>query len=313
MPNDPLQTRFRFGTASWTDPSLIQCGRFYPPGCSSPEARLRYYASRFDLVEVDSSYYALPSQKNSEAWVARTPEDFAFNVKAFRLFTGHQTPQNALPKDIQAELAPHFAANRNLYYKDTPSELRDPLWARFETAIRPLADAGRLRAVLFQMAPWVTWSVRALDHLLECRARMDGYQLAVEFRHRSWFDAAHRDTTLAFLRDHGLAHVIVDEPQGFANSVPALWEVTSPKFALLRLHGRNSATWNIKGEAASERFNWDYSDAELAELATKLRGLSGQALEIHGINNNNYEDQGQRNATTLRELLAGAVAEGSHG
>ena len=97
--------RIRVGTASWTDPSLIQCKRFYPPGCSSAEGRLRYYAGKFPLVEVDSSYYALPSARNAHAWVERTPADFAFNLKAFRLFTGHQTPAKALPKDVQQALA----------------------------------------------------------------------------------------------------------------------------------------------------------------------------------------------------------------
>ena len=79
--------RLRVGTASWTDPSLIKSGKFYPKGCSSAEERLRYYADQFPMVEVDSSYYALPSGRNSEAWVLRTPDDFVFNIKAFRLFT----------------------------------------------------------------------------------------------------------------------------------------------------------------------------------------------------------------------------------
>jgi uncharacterized protein YecE (DUF72 family) len=113
--------RILIGTASWTDKTLVSCKRFYPRGCSSAEDRLRYYASRFPLVEVDSSYYAMPSQRNSELWAERTPEHFTFNMKAFRLFTGHQTPAIALPKDVQAAMASHFASNKMLYYKDTPT------------------------------------------------------------------------------------------------------------------------------------------------------------------------------------------------
>lgn len=92
------------GTASWTDPTLIASRRFYPAGCTSAEARLRFYATQFPLVEVDSSYYAMPSASNSVLWVERTPAHFTFNVKAFRLFTGHQTDRAKLPKDIQAAL-----------------------------------------------------------------------------------------------------------------------------------------------------------------------------------------------------------------
>ena len=87
------------GTCSWTDKTLIACKRFYPPGCSTAEARLRFYASQFPLVEVDSSYYAMPSVDNSMRWVERTPADFVFNIKAFRLLTNHPTQLLMLPKD----------------------------------------------------------------------------------------------------------------------------------------------------------------------------------------------------------------------
>ena len=92
------------GTASWTDKTLIESGAFYPPGCSSAEARLRYYASVFPIVEVDSSYYAMPNPSNSALWVERTPPEFVFDMKAFRLFTGHQTEPKFFPKDLQAQL-----------------------------------------------------------------------------------------------------------------------------------------------------------------------------------------------------------------
>src|SRR5512140_3861953 len=115
----------RVGTASWTDKSLIDCGRFYPPGTTTPEDRLRFYASQFPFVEVDSSYYALPSARNAARWAERTPASFRFNVKAFRIFTGHQTAPVALPKDIRDALAP---SKKNVYYKDLPDELRNELW-----------------------------------------------------------------------------------------------------------------------------------------------------------------------------------------
>ena len=95
------------GTGSWTDPTLIKSKRFYPPGCSSAEARLRFYASQFPIVEVDSSYYAMPNGSNSVLWVERTPASFTFNIKAFRLFTGHQTARH-----VSEGHADHPAAER---------------------------------------------------------------------------------------------------------------------------------------------------------------------------------------------------------
>jgi uncharacterized protein YecE (DUF72 family) len=138
-----------------------------------------------------------------------------------------------------------------------------------------------------------------------CVERMVGHTLSVEFRHQSWFAAEHIEPTLAFERELGVVRTVVDGPQGFSNSVPAIWESTHPAFALLRLHGRNSGTWNVKGAtAASDRFNYDYTDDELADLAGSIEHLARSALTTHVVFNNNMEDQGQRNAATLARLIA---------
>lgn len=296
------------GTASWTDKSLVQSRLFYPRGCGSAEQRLRFYASQFGMVEVDSSYYALPSPGNATKWVERTPPAFRFNVKAFRLFTGHQTPAAALPRDIQQALARHFSGNRNLYYRDTPAEVRDELWARFEAGIRPLRDGGKLVAVHFQFPHWVLPGSRARDHVLDCQARLHGYHLATEFRRDLWFDATHREQTLAFERAHGLSHVVVDAPPAKASAVPQVWAVTSPALAIVRLHGRNAATWDDRAATvASDRFNYDYHDDELEALAPDILSLADQAQLVQVIFNNNYEDQGQRNAKTLERMISGGV------
>ena len=129
-------SRILIGTASWTDKSLIASGRFYPPKCNSPEDRLRYYASQFPLVEVDSSYYAMPAPQVAQLWAERTPPDFTFNIKAFRLFTGHQTAPAALPKDIAEALG--RCEGKHLYYKDLPAEITDEMWRRFREGIEPL-------------------------------------------------------------------------------------------------------------------------------------------------------------------------------
>ena len=290
------------GTASWTDPTLIKCKRFYPPGCSSAEARLRYYASVFPLVEVDSSYYAMPNGANSVLWAERTPPEFVFNIKAFRLFTGHQTARDMFPKDMQPYLPQ--SDKQNLYYKDLPGDFLQEMWRRYLEAIEPLRSAGKLGAVHFQFAPWVICNADGIRHVEHCADVMQGYTMATEFRNQTWFDDRRRESTLALERERGLVNVVVDEPQGSRNSIPAVWEVTQPRLAVIRLHGRNHETWNIKGAvASSSRFNYDYNDDELDSLATQIVQISKAVNITHVVFNNNYEDQGQRNARTLMGLL----------
>ena len=292
------------GTASWTDKTLIDCGRFYPKTAKTAEARLRHYASQFPLVEVDSSYYAMPAPATAQLWAERTPDAFVMNVKAFRLFTGHQTSPTVLAKDIRAALPPGTKAN--LYYRDLPAELIDELWRRFIEAIAPLRAAGKLGLVHFQFPPWLLRNPAGHAHVRHCVERMAGHTLSVEFRHQSWFAGEHATATLAFERELGVVHTVVDGPQGFTNSVPALWEVTHPACALLRLHGRNTATWNVKGQSdSSERFNYDYGAAELGEVAEQVAALAKRARATHVVFNNNMEDQGQRNAASLMALLKG--------
>lgn len=298
------------GTSSWTDKSLIDCGRFYPKEASSVEARLRYYATQFPMVEVDSSYYAMPSASNAQIWAERTPADFVFNLKAFRLFTGHQTLPTVLPKDIQSALAavPALATKQVFYYREVPEEIRTELWRRFVGALMPLQRAGKLKAVHFQFAPWVLRNREGRAHVAHCAQMMQGsmetVKVAVESRNRTWFDGEHAAQTLAFERELGVVHVVVDTPQGFGNSVPALWEVTHPELAIVRLHGRNSESWNQKGlTASSDRFNYDYAEQALAALASDIRQLATKVGEVQVVFNNNFEDQGQRNARTLIGLL----------
>jgi len=294
----------KVGTASWTDKTLIASKRFYPAGCSSAEARLRHYASKFPIVEVDSSYYAMPSGTNSALWAQRTPDGFTFNIKAFRLFTGHQTGREAFPKDLQP-LLPN-TGKKNLYYRDVPGELIEEMWRRYFEAIEPLRAAGKLGAVHFQFPPWITTAPDGWSHVQQCADRMEPYLTAIEFRNKTWFEEKNRDSTLAWARERNLVHVIVDAPEGVSNRAHTVWETTSPKLAIVRLHGRNAETWNVKGAtAASDRFNYDYSDDELTDLAGPIRDIAARVMSTHVLFNNNFEDQGQRNAWKLAGILAG--------
>ncbi|MBO1112362.1 DUF72 domain-containing protein [Bordetella petrii] len=312
------------GTASWTDPTLLACGRFYPPHVRTPASRLRHYASLFPLAEVDATYYGLPSGQMAHLWSTRTPDDFVFDIKAFRLFTGHPAPLRALPADIRRELggaddeAGHGAppagpaaarrlarAEPALFYNQLPADLQDELWRRFLVALEPLRMAGKLGAVQFQFAPWVQCNARGRGLVGECARHMEEHLMAVEFRHRSWFDSPARSAaTLAFERSLGVVHTIVDAPQGSDNTVPAIWDATHPDLAVLRLHGRNAAAWNNLSGASSGRFQYEYTPAELAELADRLKRLAERVRSAHAVLNTNYQDQGMRNAAGLAAALA---------
>lgn len=297
-------TRVLVGTCSWSDPSLIQSKRFYPRGFSSAEKRLGYYASQFPIVEVDSSFFAMPQAGHAALWAERTPADFVFNVKAFRLLTGHQTPPASLPRDIAALLPPLQGRKKNYYYADVPEEIRDELWRRFIEAIAPLKQAGKLKAAHFQFAPWVSNTPEWRGHVEHCVERMAGHLLAVEFRNQSWFAEGRVDSTLAWERELGVAHVIVDEPQGVGHYAQGVWEVTNPALAVVRLHGRNAQTWVAKGlTASSERFNYEYSDEEIEQLSEQVNALVERAIQVQVLVNVNHEDQGVRAAQRLERVL----------
>jgi uncharacterized protein YecE (DUF72 family) len=294
--------QIRVGSASWADPELVKSGLFYPKEAKSPEERLRFYASKFSLVEVDSSYYAMPSSTNSQKWADRTPDDFLFNMKAFRLFTRHQTDRKMLPADIRKALPAR--TKKMFYYEDVPEELRAELWRQFKIALEPLRRAGKLVAVHFQFPKWFVGNPRDFAHLEEIRERMADYLVAVEFRARTWFDGKRDERTLEMERRNGWVNVTVDEPDTGASSIPTVWDVTSPRLAIVRMHGRNHGQWDKKElKTSAERFDYDYTDDELAAFVKPIKKLAKQVDLVQVIMNNNRGDQGVRNGATLRDLL----------
>ena len=297
-----MDARILVGTCSWTDPTLIACGRFYPPGVRSAEDRLRFYAQQFPLVEVDSTYYAPPSERNSALWAARTPEAFVFDVKAYALLTGHPARVDRLPAWLRDTLPARSLTKKNAYRKDIGEEAVEQLWEGHRRALAPLANAGKLGAVLFQFPPWFARSAENAAYLLDIPRRLPGLPSAVEFRGGGWLRDEAAAETLRLLEDAGLAYVSVDEPQGFRSSTPPVAAATAP-LAIVRLHGRNASTWDARTAVASDRFNYLYGDAELLEWTPRVRELARQAQAVHVLFNNNYEDQGVRNARRMAQLL----------
>src|SRR3954467_2234980 len=251
----------RVGTASWTDPTMTAAGVFYPSEADTAEERLQYYASRFPVVEVDATYYALPSRRLSELWVERTPPDFVFDIKAHALLTGQPTETKRLPKAIRDELPPTLAEKTRVYAKDLPGELLAEVWRTFADGLAPLAEHGQLGAVFLQYPKWFFTSSENRDAIREAKSRLAefGLPVAVEFRHQSWFNEKNIDRTLRFLEDEGVPLVLVDGPQGLKSSVPALAAATPPDLAIVRFHGRRTATWEgMRDLPTVERFRYLY-------------------------------------------------------
>jgi uncharacterized protein YecE (DUF72 family) len=316
----PLPARVgnvRFGSASWTDPTLVRSGLFYPRGASTAEKRLRYYASRFSMVEVDASYYALPTVAQARSWVERTPDDFRFNIKAFSAMTGHPVELRALPKELAGGLPGRMKARKKARVAELPEELVEACWQRFLAAAEPLSEAGKLGAVLLQFPPWFTATRGNARRIVECRTRLGDLPGAVEFRHRSWLDDSRWARVQDLLRDQGMTYVAVDAPRGFETALPPWRAVTNPRLAMVRFHGRNRATWEGGGSTAAERFDHLYTPEELGEWVDGVRELSDQAEEVHVVMNNCTYDAAQLGgygiAALLREATAllGASGEGT--
>jgi uncharacterized protein YecE (DUF72 family) len=283
----------RVGTASWTDKTLLASG-WYPDDADSAADRLGYYASQFPLVEVDSTYYTPPNERNSELWVQRTPPRFVFNIKAYSLLTQHPTRPNSLYKDLRPD-----GATKNVYLKDVDEKTVDTVWERFLDALAPLHDAGKLGAILFQFPQWFPIGKRNKHYILECKERCGPMRMCVEFRNKTWLSDDNREETLDFLRDYAVPYVSVDMPQGHASSVPPVLAATAD-LAVVRFHG-HSKKWTSRD--IYERFGYLYSEREIADWAPKLRELADSTGETHVLFNNCYSDYAQKNAAQLVDEL----------
>jgi uncharacterized protein YecE (DUF72 family) len=293
-----------YGTSSWTDPTLLKSKDFYPPDAKKPEERLRFYSEHFPLVEVDATFYALPSERNAGLWAERTPEKFVFNVKAFGLMTQHAVAVKSLPEPIRGMLPEETAAKARVYARDLPEDALNAVWDMFASALQPLSQAGKLGAILYQFPHWFAASRQNVAYLRELAERSPA-QPAIEFRGAGWMKEGKQERTLDLLRDIGATYVVVDEPQGFKTSVPPIVAATSSDLAMIRFHGHNAENWEKKGISAAERFRYLYSEDELREWVDPARQLAGEAKQLHVLMNNCYADYGVRNAAQFAGLLTG--------
>jgi uncharacterized protein YecE (DUF72 family) len=304
--------RVRVGICAWADAALIEDGSFYPRRSMTAEARLRHYASVFDVVEVNSSYYAIPDVRSTTHWAERTPPGFVFHIKAFAPMTGHRARLEAWPAPMRALLpsAPRLTPRGEVEASDLPPAALDAAFALFRAAVEPLARAGKLGYVLFQFAPWVQYGTAPLDYLASLSGRLPGWSVAVEFRHRSWFPD-HTEATLAALAQAGLAHVVVDAPAA-PNAIPRVVAATAPT-AVFRLHGRNAEGWRrqLRGAAPTvrEKYDYLYREDELKGLVPEVEAVADEAERVFISFNNNNRAYPVQNALMMRRLLGQPAPE----
>jgi uncharacterized protein YecE (DUF72 family) len=283
---------------------------WYPQGIRTGEQRLRWYADRFDTVEIDSTFYRLQPPETTAKWAERVPDGFVFHIKAFAPMTRHPVKVEMLPEELRDGLAVDARGRVDRM----PREVRGEVFRVFREMVEPIRAAGKLGAILMQLAPYVVPKPVSWEYLDWAREQLDGYTVAVEFRHRSWLDDEHRAETLAFLEERGLANVIVDAPRSEAkNLIPTVVAVTAP-VAYVRFHGRNAATWNVRGGSAADRFDYLYDEDEVGEWVEPMREVAGRAEEAYALMNTNARSpsprgdiaQGPENALRLARALADA-------
>ena len=244
-------------------------GVFYPSG-TPRGSMLSYYATLYPLVELDFTYYQMPNARTIATLGNKTGPDFTFCVKAFKDLTHH-------PDLTSVELA----------------RLAD----EFRFALSPLLDAGKLGCVLAQFP----WSFRAtpenMEYIAALQTALEGLALVIEFRNAEWI----KRETLVFLHDFELGFCCVDEPQ-LRGLLPPLALATS-KIGYIRFHGRNAAKW-WKHEEAWERYDYNYSQAELAEWVPRIRAVSAKTERTYVLMNNCHAGHAAQNARLLQALLA---------
>jgi uncharacterized protein YecE (DUF72 family) len=294
------ESRILVGTASWSDPGFVQ--HWYPKKMPAHE-RLAWYAQHFEMVEVNSTFYAVPDLRTVDRWCDATPEGFIFDVKLHQLFSFHSTQLRMLPPAIR-KIA---RADQRRRVEATPAVL-EALLKPFLGPVSILHAAGKLGTLLLQLSPAFSPGRHRLTELEPLLEMLGDYPVAIELRNRNWTAALHWSETTEFLRRHRAIFVNVDAPadEHFTIMPTDLDEVTNPEMAYLRLHGRDVKAYTT-GKTVATRFNYDYSDEEVKEVAERARKLSGQAQEVHVVFNNNALDYAPRAAAHLRKVLGQIV------
>lgn len=283
----------RIGTSGWSYPTGPGTwnGVFYPKPRPAGFDELRYYAERFDTVEINSTFYGVPTTEAVRSWVDRTPAGFDFAVKLYQKFTH---PRMFTARE-QAKAPGVGGAMLEWLAAVTASDVDE-----FKRALEPLATAGKLGALLAQFPASFKHAPASLDHLDGLLRAFAAYPIAVELRHRSWSE--HFADTLDLLNAHGAAFTQIDEPK-FTTSIRQNELPNIRGLYYLRLHGRNAAQW-WRHAHRDDRYDYSYSTQELKPFAETLTAAA--RIVKHGARaylNNHYSAKAIVNAQTLREMV----------
>lgn len=290
-----MPVKILVGTASWLDIGFI--GGWYPKGLPAGE-RLRWYAEHFNLVEVNSTFYQVPSRRFAQRWCEQTPDKFVFDVKLHRLLSRHSTKPQFLPADLRAK-----APLKNGKVMLTPA-LEEEIAGRFLESLEPFEQAGKMGALLLQLSPSFSPRTNQLTELAHLLSLFKGRRLGIELRNRQWLAPEHLRETEAWFKQNHVTFVMVDAPDDPHFMVmPRIDLVTNPKLAYLRAHGWNARGY-IAGRTVAERFDYDYSDEEIEEMARRAERIAEHADELHVIFNNNTANYAPKAAERLARILA---------
>jgi uncharacterized protein YecE (DUF72 family) len=295
-------TRILVGTASWSDPGFVE--RWYPPKLPATD-RLPWYAQHFEMVEVNSSFYAVPDARLVGRWCGATPNGFVFDLKLHRLLSRHAAPLKSLPPELQRVAEADAKGKVEL----TP-KLERALLEQIIEAVGPLRTAKKFGAFLLQLSPAFSPRKHELAELDDLLGRLAPLGAVVELRNRNWTEGAQLAQTLDFFRRHETTLALVDAPnESHFTIMPSdLNEVTHRGLVYLRLHGRDAQAY-LRGKTVAERFYYDYSDEEIKEVAERAKTLAREAETVHVIFNNNALDFAPHAALRLRVAL-GQIAKG---
>jgi uncharacterized protein YecE (DUF72 family) len=290
-----MSGRIWVGTSSWADPGFVE--EWYPPELPARD-RLGWYAERFEAVEVNSTFYAVPEERTVARWALQTPPGFTFDIKLHRLLSRHAAELSSLPPSLREQAETNERGRVAL-----TAELEAALIDSILEAVAPLEDASKLATFLLQLSPAFAPRSHELDELAPLIERFSPRPVAVELRHRGWVEDARLERTLGWLEQHGAAFVSVDGPDADAPTVmPAIDAVTRGDVAYLRAHGRNAQGY-LHGRSVAERFAYQYSDSELGEIIDRVQVLAEDALNVHVMFNNNRGADAPTSARRARVLL----------
>jgi len=288
--------RIVVGTSSWADPGFVE--EWYPTGMAARD-RLEWYAQRFEGVEVNSTFYALPDSKTVKRWAQVTPAGFVFDVKLHRLLSRHSAGLDSLPPALRDAAQ---TTDRGRVRLDEKLEAR--LAEHTHEAVVPLRDAGKLGVLLLQLTPAFSPRKHSLEELEPLVELLAPHRVAIELRNRGWVEEEGRlEETLDWYEASGAIYVCVDAPRGDNFTImPPIDAVTRSDHAYMRAHGRNVEGY-VSGKTVAERFGWEYSDEELEEIAGRARALADRAAIVNVAFNNNRGADAPKSARRMRELL----------